>query len=52
MSFVNVGDVIYCMNGSDLYGKLSNTTYSNPSTGVANLAPAFGVVFNSSMWVS
>lgn len=46
MSFTNIADVIYCMNGSDPFGKLSWTTYSVPSTGVSNFAPAFSVVFN------
>lgn len=52
MVFQNVADVIYCMNGSDYFGKLSGTTYTVPSTGVANFAPAFSVVFNGSHWAS
>jgi hypothetical protein len=52
MFFQNVGDVIYCMNGSDPFGKLSGTTYSQPSTGISNFAPAFSVVFGGSHWAS
>lgn len=48
MTFTNVNDVIYCMNWSDNFGKLSGTTYTTPSTWVSNFAPAFSVVFNSS----
>lgn len=32
MTFTNIGDVIYCMNGVDDFGKLSDTTYTTPST--------------------
>ena len=52
MFFQNVADVIYCMNGVDFFGKLSNTTYSNPSTGIASFAPSFSVVFGGSHWAS
>jgi hypothetical protein len=52
MFFQNVADVVYCMNGSDWFGKLSWTTYTVPSTGVSNFAPSFSVVFNSSHWAS
>ncbi len=52
MFFQNVWDVIYCMNGSDNFWKLSNTTYSVPSTWVASFAPAFSVVFSGSHWAS
>lgn len=52
MWFENVWDVLYCMNGSDNYGKLSGTTYTTPTTGISNFAPAFWVVFNSSMFAS
>ena len=52
MSFTNTGDVIYCMNGSDNYGKLSWTTYSTPTTGITNFAPSYGVTFNKSHFVS
>lgn len=52
MIFQNVADVIYCMNGSDYFGKLSGTTYTVPSTWVSNFAPAFSVVFNGSHWAS
>lgn len=52
MNFTNVWDVVYCMNGSDDFGKLSWTTYTTPSTWVANFAPSFSVVFNSSHWAS
>jgi len=46
MFFQNVGDVVYCMNGSDNFGKLATTTYTTPSTWVSNFAPAFSVVFS------
>ena len=49
MRFVNVADVLYCMNWSDNYGKLSWTTYTAPATWITNFAPAFWVVFNSSI---
>jgi hypothetical protein len=52
MNFVNVWDVIYCMNGSDQYWKLSWTTYTVPNVGVPNFKPRFGIMFNSSMFVS
>lgn len=41
MTFATAGDAVYCMNGSDLYGKLSGTTYTVPATGVANFNPKF-----------
>ena len=40
------------MNGSDNFGKLSGTTYTTPSTGIASFAPAFSVVFSGSHWAS
>lgn len=52
MFFQNIADVIYCMNGSDNFGKLSWTTYTTPSTGIASFAPAFSVVFGGSHWAS
>lgn len=52
MFFQNVADVIYCMNGSDNFGKLNWTTYTTPNTGVSNFAPSFSVVFNGSHWAS
>jgi len=52
MFFQNVGDVIYCMNWVDNFGKLSGTTYTAPSTGIASFAPAFSVVFSGSHWAS
>lgn len=52
MYFQNIWDVIYCMNWSDNYWKLSWTTYTTPSTWISNFAPAFSVVFNSSMRAS
>lgn len=52
MFFQNIADVVYCMNGSDPFWKLSGTTYTVPSTGVANFSPAFSVVFNGSHWAS
>lgn len=32
MSFVNINDDLYCMNGVDLLGKLNWTTYTQPTT--------------------
>jgi len=52
MEFQNVEDVIYCMNGSDDFGKLSWTTYTTPSTWISDFSPSFSVVFNSSHRVS
>lgn len=52
MCFVNVADVMYCMNGSDPFGKLSGTTYTVPSNVPTNFAPAFWVVFNGCLWAS
>lgn len=46
MRFVNVADVVYCMNWSDWFGKLSDTTYSVPSTVPSNFAPSFAVPFD------
>jgi hypothetical protein len=39
------------MNGVDLYGKLNGTTYTNPTTGISNFKPSFGVLFNNCLWV-
>lgn len=52
MTFVSAEDDVYCMNWIDAYGKLSDTTYTNPSTGIVGFSPAFWVVFNGSMWAS
>jgi len=52
MSFTNVADTVYCLNGSDGLGLLSGTTYTVPSTWVSNFAPAFSVIFNGSQWAS
>ncbi len=56
MSFLNIADVLYCMNWSDPFGKLSGTTYTQPSTWVASFAPSFWLVFNgctrASWWSS
>lgn len=53
MTFTNVGDVIYCFNGSDLMGKLSGTTYTTVTANVpANFAPSFSVEFGWSHWAS
>lgn len=52
MTFSNVWDVIYCMNGSNPFGKLNGTTYTEPNTGVASFAPSFWVKFNSCHRVS
>lgn len=52
MNFLNVSDVIYCMNWVDDYGKLDWTTYTTPSTWIANFSPSFAVTFNSSAFAS
>ena len=52
MCFVNVADVMYCMNGVDAFGKLSWTTYSIPSNVPTGFAPKFWVVFNGCLWAS
>lgn len=52
MNFVCTNDVVYCMNWSDPFGKLSGTTYTTPATWVANFSPAFWVWFNNSLWCS
>jgi hypothetical protein len=53
MSFTNGNEVIYCMNGSDLFGQVSGTTFTQITANVpASFAPAFSVVFNGSMWAS
>lgn len=52
MFFQNISDVIYCMNGSDNFWKLSGTTYTTPSTWISNFAPSFSVVFGGSHWAS
>ncbi len=46
MRFLNVADVVYCMNGSDQFWKLSNVTYSQPTTVPALFAPSFWVAFD------
>lgn len=52
MRFVNVADVIYCMNWVDHFWKLNGTTYSHPTTWVANFAPKFAVTFSGKMVAS
>ena len=52
MCFINVADVMYCMNGSDKFWKLSGSTYSIPANVPTDFAPAFWVVFNGCLWVS
>lgn len=52
MRFLPANDAIYCMNWVDSYGKLSWTTYTVPSTGIATFKPAFGVYWNNCGWVS
>ncbi len=53
MTFTNIGDVIYCFNGSDLMGKLSGTTYTTVTANVpASFAPSFSVEFGGSHWAS
>ena len=41
MCFVNVADTMFCMNGSDPFGKLVDTTYTVPTNVPTNFAPAF-----------
>lgn len=48
MTFSNIGDVVYCMNWVDDFGKLSGTTYTTPSTGISNFSPSFAESFNGS----
>lgn len=50
MNFMSANDSIYCMNGTDLYGKLNGTTYTTPTTGVSNFTPKFGVWYSNSAW--
>lgn len=52
MRFVNVADTMYCMNGTDPFGKLVGTTYSVPSNVPTDFAPKFWVVFNGCLWAS
>ena len=52
MCFVNVADVMYCMNGVDKFGKLVDTTYSIPTNVPTDFAPKFWVVFNGCLWAS
>lgn len=52
MNFINVSDSIYCMNGSDDFWKLNWIAYTLPTTWITNFSPAFGVWFNSSLFVS
>jgi len=46
MSFQNVADVIYCMNGIDDFWKLSWTTYTTPNVWISDFSPSFSEVFN------
>ncbi len=52
MTFQNIWDVIYAMNGVDDFWKLDWTTYTTPATGIANFAPSFSQDFSSSHWAS
>lgn len=52
MNFINANGSIYCMNGLNPYWKLTNTTYTTPSTGISNFTPAFWVFWNNCGWVS
>lgn len=52
MTFLNVWDVIYCMNWVDDLWKLAWTTYTTPSTGISNFSPSFWVGFSWSFWAS
>jgi len=53
MVSVNIGDVLYLMNGTD-FGKLSWTTYTDLPISSNNLPsqPAFGVFFAGCLWVA
>lgn len=54
MRFMQVWGAVYCMNGSDDFGKydVASDTYSAPSTWISNFAPAFSVLFNGCHWAS
>lgn len=52
MRFLNVGDVIYCMNWSDQFGKLSNVTYTQPATVPWSFAPAYATAFDGRTFAS
>lgn len=52
MCFVNVADMLFCMNGEDPFWKLVDTTYSVPSNVPTDFAPKFWVVFNGCLWCS
>lgn len=52
MQFVNAGDNLYCMNGTDQYTKLNGTTLTQPAAVPSSFAPSFGVIFNSTMWTA
>lgn len=52
MHFQNGNDVIFCMNGVDIIGKLSGTTYTTLSAIPASFAPSFSTVFNWAHWAS
>ena len=52
MCFVNVADMLFCMNGVDKFWKLVDTTYSVPANVPTNFAPKFWVVFNGCLWCS
>lgn len=52
MNFLSGNGAIYCMNWVDIYGKLSWTTYTIPTSGVANFKPSFWAYFSNCGWVS
>lgn len=52
MNFMNANSYVYCMNGVDTYGKLAWSTYTVPSSGIANFKPAFWVYYSNCGWVS
>ncbi len=53
MNFTNGVEIVYCMNGSDLFASLSGTTYATITANVpSSFAPAFSVIFNGSQWAS
>jgi len=52
MHFTNIADDVYCMNWVDDIGILNGTTYTTPSFGIVNFAPAFSCVFDAKHWAS
>lgn len=50
MNFTNIGDILYCMNWTDQFTKLSWTTLTQPITVPSSFAPSYSVVFNNTQW--